>query len=146
MIKTQIEISINEAIKINKNSLHKYCDIIFNTYNQTKGMITFILTSDIELSKLKIEFFGDDSFTDVIAFNLEEINEPIEGEIYISWDRIIDNSKTYNNSISDELDRVVIHGILHLLGFNDKTKKDKIKMTDLENKFLDIFSNSILEL
>ena len=80
----------------------------------------------------------------VISFNLEEPNEDIEGEIYISMDRIIDNAKSLKSSINMELKRIIIHGTLHLIGYNDKTNSQKKNMTRLENKYLEINPKKVI--
>ena len=81
--------------------------------------LNIIIEDDEFLRELKKKYFNQDIYTDVITFNLEDKNEPIDGEIYISLPRVIDNSKTYNSNISKEFKRVIIHGILHLFGYED---------------------------
>ena len=98
--------------------------------------ITLILSNKYLLNKLKKNYFSLDQFTDVIAFNLEDKNEPIEGEVYISLDDVLDNSKKYKQLLDVEFKRVLIHGILHLLGLNDKTQEEKQHMNLLEEKYL----------
>ena len=88
------------------------------------------------LRKLKLKFFEVDAYTDVMAVNLEEHGGDIEGEIYISWRRVNINAKKYNSSVQKEFKRILIHGALHLLGFNDQTEKDKNSMTNLEDYYL----------
>ncbi len=75
-----------------------------------------------------------------ISFNLEEKGEAIDGEIYISLERVAENSKIFEQDFDKECKRVIIHSILHLLGFDDQTSEDKIKMTQLEDYYL---SNTI---
>ena len=106
--------------------------------------INFILSDDNHLNDLKIKYFNKDQYTDVIAFNLEEKNQLIEGEIYISMDRVIENASTFNCTISDELKRIMIHGLLHLMGYQDIQKHDKEQMTELENRYIKIDSRSII--
>ena len=109
--------------------------------NLFNGIITIIITQDEELRKLKLKFFNQDVFTDVIAFNLEDENDPIEGEIYISLDRVKENAKEFNEKRIDELKRVIIHGCLHLVGYDDDTIEKKEKMTSLENKYINYMQN-----
>ena len=77
------------------------------------------------LNKLKKDYFSLNHFTDVIAFNLEDDGEPLDGEIYISIDDVLDNSKQYKVTFNNEFKRIIIHGILHLLGFKDETEQKK---------------------
>ena len=106
--------------------------------------INFILSDDTHLNDLKIKYFNKDQYTDVIAFNLEEKNQLIDGEIYISMDRVIENATRFNCTIDDELKRIMIHGLLHLMGYQDIQTHDKEKMTELENKYIKIDSRSII--
>jgi rRNA maturation RNase YbeY len=74
--------------------------------------------------------------TDIITFNYSDLVKKIDGELFISIDDAIDNAKKFKVSLSDELVRLVIHGVLHLLGFDDQTASDKKTMKRLENKLL----------
>ena len=71
-----------------------------------------------------------------MAFNLEENGQDLDGEIYISWDRILENASKLNQSYQNEFKRVLIHGVLHLIGFDDQTDEDKSQMTSLENLYI----------
>ena len=77
--------------------------------------------------------FNKNKFTDVITFNLEEEGKLIEGEIYISFERIKENATLYKQEIEEEFERIIIHGLLHLLGYKDKTKNEK-EIGTLESK------------
>ena len=83
-----------------------------------------------------------DVFTDVMAFNLGD-DKNIDGEIYISIDDVLENSKLFSKTFNDEFKRIIIHGILHLCGYDDKTKEEKENMTLLEEKYL-LLSNIVL--
>ena len=99
--------------------------------------INIIFTSDIFISDLKKEFFSKNQWTDVIAFPLHDKNsDSIEGEIYISMPTAKENAEKYNQPYEKEVARLVIHGSLHLLGYNDKTQKQKNNMSNLEEVFL----------
>ena len=116
---------------------------IFNDYKKSFSSVAFIISNDKKLSQLKKTFFNKDVLTDVITFNLEEKDQPIEGEIYISLERVIDNSKRYKQETFIELYRVLIHGVLHLIGFDDQTSIEKKEMTNLENKYLNMIAATI---
>jgi len=80
---------------------------------------------------------GRPNFTDIITFDLSESKKGgIAAEIYISYDRVKDNAKQMKTPISKELHRVIFHGLLHLLGYKDKLKKDQIRMREMEDKLL----------
>ena len=110
---------------------------VLETESVVDSKINVIFGDDKLLNSLKIEFFNYDHLTDVIAFRINDYNKPeIEGEIYISLARAIENAKQYGEPLSKELARLIIHGGLHLLDHKDKTDDEKNKMTALEDKYL----------
>ena len=101
------------------------------------GTITTIFGQDELLLSLKKQFFKKNQYTDVIAFRLNDYKEKVvEGEVYISIPRARENAKTFGEPFEREISRLLIHGVLHLLGYEDDTKKSKMVMTSLENKYL----------
>ena len=106
--------------------------------------LSIILSDKFFLNKLKKDYFNQDYFTDVIAFNLEEKNNPIDGEVYISIDDVLENSIEYKVNFNVEFKRILIHGILHLLGYIDDTSDKKKLMTDQENKYIKLNSKIII--
>lgn len=101
------------------------------------GTITVIFGQDELLRGLKKQFFQKNQFTDVIAFRLNNYEEKVvEGEVYISLPRARENAKTFGEPFEREISRLLIHGVLHLLGYEDDTKKSKMVMTSLEDKYL----------
>jgi probable rRNA maturation factor len=102
--------------------------------------LNFILCSDDYLLRINQDFLQHDYYTDVITFDNAEVLKTIQGDIFISIDRIKENAKAHRVSTEHELLRIMIHGTLHLLGYKDKTKKAKAVMTEKENHYLDNFS------
>ena len=110
---------------------------VLESMNVIDADLTFIFASDKLLSVLKRKFFNKDHLTDIIAFRLNNYSEKfIEGEIYISLQRVKENSSQFNQPYQKEISRLVIHGCLHLMGYDDKTSYGKKNMTMLENKYL----------
>ncbi len=104
--------------------------------NKTADYVNVVFMGNDELRTLKHEYFGLDVYTDVIAFNLNEPDEPLEGEIYLSLEQINLNAAHYKTTPGVELIRVLIHGCLHLCGYEDGTSQMKNQMTALEDKYL----------
>jgi|SRR5690606_31924576 len=101
------------------------------------GEINYIFCDDAYLLKINQDFLQHDYYTDVIGFQYSE-SGPLIGDIYISVERIQENADTNQVSFENELARVMIHGILHFMGYKDKTPEDAEKMRAGENKYLEI--------
>ena len=126
-----------EYEKINEPLCKSIIEKILSQYKYTSYDINVVFTSDIHLSDLKKEFFSKDQWTDVIVFPLQRDSKFIEGEIYISIPTAKKNANSFQEPYEKELGRLMIHGSLHLLGIEDKSKEQKKKMTILEEKFLE---------
>ncbi len=98
------------------------------------GCVSYVFCSDDYLHKMNLEYLKHDTLTDIITFPYKK--HPIEGDIFISIDRVKDNAKDFNQTFEHELHRVIIHGILHLCGYGDKTPAQEKKMRELEDKYL----------
>ena len=99
--------------------------------------LSFIFCDDMELLNKNSKYLNHDTLTDILTFDYSE-NNNISGDIYISIDRVKENAKTYKVTFENELDRVMIHGVLHLLGYNDKSKKDQKAMREKEDFYLSL--------
>jgi len=108
---------------------------IVDNHGFTIGEINYIFCDDVYLHKLNIDFLQHDTLTDVISFD-NTIGKLISGDIYISIERVVENAKDYKVSFDEELHRVMIHGVLHYIGFKDKTVLEKKQMTDAEDEAL----------
>lgn len=98
--------------------------------------LSCIFCSDDFLLDINRRFLNHDFYTDIISFSLAEHSMPVQGEIYISVERIKDNAKTFGTSVRMELLRVIFHGALHLCGYNDHTSKEVKLMRQKENYYL----------
>ena len=145
MITLQIINDFDNQIKLS-NSLIK--EIVSNVISSESKYInidmTIIICNDEYLRNLKIKYFNMDILTDVITFNLSEDEKDLEAEIYISWERVNENAKKYEQTINNEMKRVIIHGCLHLVGFNDSNKQETIYMREKEQKYINSLGEDII--
>jgi probable rRNA maturation factor len=101
------------------------------------GKLSYFFCTDRYLHTLNKRFLGHDTYTDIITFDYSNGDE-ISGEIFISIDRVKENSKKYEQAFNNELMRIMIHGVLHLCGYGDKAADQKKKMRQKENKALEL--------
>ena len=101
------------------------------------GELSYIFCNDTYLLDLNRKHLNHDTLTDIISFE-DSLGNQISGEIYISIDRVRENAKQYNVAFLDELHRVMIHGILHFCGYNDKSKEEKRIMREKEDYYLSL--------
>lgn len=106
--------------------------------NKKAGEINIILTNDRKLRELNNKYLSRDYFTDIISFDYSE-GEKLSGDLFISLERVRENSNYYRVSMEKELLRVMIHGILHLVGYSDLEEGKKAQMRAMEEKYLELF-------
>ena len=131
----------NQSITFNlseKLKIKSWIRQIVESEKKQLGQINFVFTSDEELLKTNIEFLAHDTFTDIITFDYCE-GKIINGDILISVERVKDNSEKFKTGFNEELKRVIIHGVLHLCGYKDKSKADAELMRKKENAALKKF-------
>lgn len=119
-----------------------FIDFIILREGKKLKTINFVFCTDLQLRKLNKAFLNHDYFTDILTFDLSENKEIIIADIYISLDRINENSKIFNISFTKELHRVMIHGLLHLCGYKDNKKIEKKKIRIIEDKYLSLYFSS----
>jgi len=136
MISVQMIYDMEETAEFDDDWLNRICKNILNDKDQYTATISIILTNDKTLLQLKNQYFQQDVLTDVITFNLAEDGGPIDGEIYISLNRVSENAREFKQDTGRELKRVIIHGCLHLLGYDDQTPEGKKTMTRMEDHYL----------
>lgn len=122
----------------NKGKIRSWLTAVIRAENKTPWYINFIFCSDEYLLELNKTFLKHDTLTDIITFPFAEGNESISGDIYISIPRVRENAEKFRQEFETELYRVMVHGILHLLGYKDKRKTDKVVMTKFENRYLEL--------
>jgi rRNA maturation RNase YbeY len=122
-----------------RKNIRQMLDTIAENHGYIIQNICYIFMSDDELLEINQSHLQHDDYTDIITFDLSDTEASIDGEIYISVDRIQENAKNFNCSIEDELIRVISHGVLHLMGYKDKSEVDSQKMKDAENNSIEIY-------
>lgn len=120
----------------NRNNLKTFIAKIFKNEKKEVTRLNVIFCDDKFLIKLNRDFLHHNYLTDILTFSLSQQNEPINAEIYISVPRVKENSHSFHQKFSQELLRVVFHGVLHLCGYKDETKAEKQVMTSKEDTYL----------
>lgn len=131
------ELEVKSGLK-NKRKLSAFLDGLVARYRPEvkKVRLTYIFCTDEKLLEINQQFLNHDTFTDIITFDLSEDTNGLEGEIYISTDRVAENAAKFKVPVADELHRVIFHGALHLCGFLDKKDADKKLMRQKEDECL----------
>jgi len=111
---------------------------VISSEGKQLGEINYIFCDDDYLYKINLKFLDHDTYTDIISFDNSEGDE-LNGDIFISTDRVTENAKEYNVDFSEELKRVIIHGILHLCGYGDKTESEAALMRQKEDEKIALF-------
>ncbi|WP_304065338.1 rRNA maturation RNase YbeY [Pedobacter glucosidilyticus] len=119
-----------------KNAVRSWINATIEEEKHQLQELNFIFCSDNYLLNINKQYLNHDTFTDIITFDHSEVKGIIYGDIFISIDRVKENAKTFKVAVSDELHRIIIHGTLHLLGYPDKKKEEKAKMTEMEDFYL----------
>ena len=124
----------------NEDYFEKWIQKIILNHNREEGEINYIFCDDAYLLKLNIEFLQHDTLTDIISFD-NSLGRLVGGDIFISTERVADNANDFKVSFLEELQRVMIHGVLHYIGFSDKTPESQKEMTIQENNALKELTN-----
>ena len=101
----------------------------------SEGDINFVFCDDVYLHKLNVEFLKHDTLTDIISFD-NSVGKELHGDIFISVERVKENAHIFNVGFDDELNRVMVHGILHYCGYTDKSDSDSALMREKEDLYL----------
>lgn len=141
--------SLQNLLLIRKNPLKRLIRLLLIRLGfNPEESISIVLTNNEVISRINNEYFGKESPTDVISFSLPDKFDPdkISGEVIISIEEVISNSREYHASLAKELMRYIIHGLLHLKGLNDSTSSQRIKMRKEENLLLNFLKEKEGEL
>jgi probable rRNA maturation factor len=125
----------------NTEDLNLWINNVIKEEEMIIGELVYVLCNDEYLLKKNIQFLNHNTLTDVITFDYSD-DKIISGDILISTERVVENAKIFNVNYLTELHRVMVHGLLHLLGYKDKVEKDANTMREKENYYLNKFTNN----
>lgn len=122
----------------NPTQYSSWIESIISSESKNSGEVNYIFCDDDYLFKINVDYLDHDTLTDIISFDYSD-NSNIQGDIFISIERVKENAKQYNVSLENELRRVMAHGILHYCGYKDKTKEDTKIMRKKEEEKIALF-------
>ena len=122
----------------NEKQYEAWISVVINSENFDEGEINYIFCDDEYLHKINVDYLDHDTLTDIISFDYT-VGNLIQGDIFISVDRVRENAHDFNVSFEEELKRVVVHGVLHYCGYQDKSPKDQILMRLKEEEKMKMF-------
>lgn len=130
---------VNTYFIFNKKFHSSWIRSVFHEESFLEGQIAYIFCTDAYLLEINQKFLQHDTYTDIVTFPLGDIHSKIiSGEIYISIERIMENAAKFSTPFETELNRVLIHGILHLMGYEDHTDEEKRQMRAKEDYYLSL--------
>ena len=118
-----------------------WIEAVAQSYGKTIGELYYYFCSDDQLLEINKQRLGHDFYTDIVTFPLTDCETVLSSEFCISVDRIKENAVTFGRSFESELHRVIIHGVLHLIGFDDHTDEDEQTMREKEEEALKLLFN-----
>ncbi|WP_026932901.1 rRNA maturation RNase YbeY [Christiangramia echinicola] len=130
--------SENDFVLQKENDFRNWVDQVIESENKYVGDINFIFCDDEYLHDINVKYLSHDTYTDIISFD-NSIGNTLHGDIFISTDRVEENSSNFNVDFMEELKRVVIHGVLHFCGYKDKSERDQELMRRKEEEKMKLF-------
>jgi rRNA maturation RNase YbeY len=124
-----------------KKKIKNWIKFVIENYKYSVGEINFIFTSEEQILEINLRYLNHDYYTDIITFPYSEGNL-LSADIYISIPTVRTNAQSYNESFSTELNRVMVHGVLHLIGFEDTTESERNNMRTEENQWLNVLNSN----
>lgn len=144
MIKN-LSVYSSKGIRLNKTAIHKIVSLLKDDLKFCVESLQFNFVLGEEIHKINKKYLKHDFTTDIITFNYSGKFDNLDGEIFISIDDALRNSKKYEITLDNEITRLVIHGILHMLGYDDIKPADKRKMKIEEDRLVNLFSKKLKE-
>ena len=129
--------AVNEFNLSEQNNVRAWRSKVVDEEQKKTDQLVYIFCDDKYLHKLNVQFLNHDTYTDVITFD-ESLGSQLSGEIYISVERVKENASSFGVSFEGELHRVMVHGLLHLCGYKDKSEEETLEMRRKENYYLSL--------
>jgi len=124
---------------VNPDSVADWLHRVLVSESKSIKGISFVFCSDEYLYRLNAQYLQHETYTDVITFPYSE-GEEVEGDIFISIDRVRENALAFQSTFDSELLRVMVHGVLHLCGYRDKEEEDRLEIREKENQYLRLWT------
>jgi rRNA maturation RNase YbeY len=136
-----IDINYEETddLELSKSKIQYWLDLVCKNEGKVLEEVTLIFCSDNYLLEINQQHLNHDFFTDIVTFDYC-VDDLISGDLFISVDRVFENSAVYDVSFFTELHRVIVHGVLHLCGYKDKSTEDEVLMRSKEDEALELIS------
>lgn len=134
----------SEDPSISKRAIHSLIFSLKSEFNLSISFLSINFISSTELRRINKKYFKHDYFTDIITFNYSKKINEIDGEILISYEDARLNAKKYKTQYDKEISRLIVHGLLHLLNYNDNNKKNRTLMKQMENKLINRYNFTLL--
>lgn len=123
---------------VNETSYEKWISTIIQSEGKEEGEINYIFCADDYLHKINVDYLDHDTLTDIISFDYSEGNF-LQGDIFISVERVRENATDFNTNFEEELKRVMAHGVLHYCGYKDKSYEESLLMRKKEDEKISLF-------
>lgn len=131
-----------EGFEFDEDKIKTVLDKLFSDFSFSSYQLNIIFMDDESLLKINMDYLNHNNYTDIITFDLSDSEQLKSGELYISVERVKDNSEQLSVPFSEELNRVMIHGCLHLCGLNDKSEAEKKDMRKHEEHYLKLYADA----
>ena len=123
-----------------RQEVKRWLEAVAKAYGRWVGTITYVFCDDAYILEVNRKYLEHDYYTDVITFDYTE-GEVLAGDVFVSLDTVASNAEEYGTTYEEELHRVVVHAVLHLIGFKDKTETDAAVMREQENRCLELLKS-----
>lgn len=137
-----IQISLHDAVnipRIPKRKIERIARMVFENEGTSQATVNVVVIDDAAMHEMNKKFLNHDYTTDILTFCLE--TQPIDGEVYINFDAVRRQARDYKVSITNEFLRLTAHGVLHMLGYDDQSTEERLKMSALEDKYIRLSTN-----